>query len=225
MDFWNWLQGLFARPGTKGNPIPLAPIQVVASRTRGPNGEIQYPMNEALNSSFVQDTLYSLIGGSPERVEYRQRPGWPYSPRTLGAVEGSPSDLNLVLYSQLLDPRNEYSTDALLSHEGGHIFSARDIDPSIIQAVKSQWTPQVASSWGERSRNPEEMFAEAFQRAIYFLRDTQQLPSYINPEYEYNNKRDIAKSYSPPGTELLIQYMLGTPVYQSHPINTMRLYR
>jgi hypothetical protein len=216
------LQSRMQRPAPQGsdeNPFQLEPEHAARYLLYRPH-LARAPEPPFLQSSFVQDTLHSLIGGAPRLMQsdllmslintVNNLPGSDY--RGSKAIGFAVPFANAVGVPQgFVDPHT-------YTHEAGHIADFRNslpLDP-IAKQYFSEYRRSRPNEYG--ATNPAEYKAEVFSYALELVRTAGSVAGDFSPEEGGAWIEKRLQEYAMPGLRETIAAILDSPVFVEHPL-------
>lgn len=246
MDFWQWLQGLFAPKGSEANPIPLPAVRVVA-----PPGHPQVPFEahlpndmpkalgwyggaerarELLQGSFVRDTLMPLIA----LPEYK-RPltMYGFSPNQAMAHYTGPAGHDTISITPDATMA-KHNPRQLVEHEFGHAFDRRMIDPIMTDSVKKYYNNYFAHApmdWREADGKRDSLLFDQLLDAYatsseheFFAETFRKATEMLSRPVDRGWHTDFTNlSHTSPQVIVAMQGLVQQPVFGQHPARQMIL--
>lgn len=198
---------------------PLLKVLAALGINRAPQGSAQNPyqmptqyavsprLAALLQSPFVQDTLWKVVGGPPTSVREATLP------KNVSAEVWMPTGDMRISPAMLGSDRGYQET--VIAHEAAHLMQRAESDKALQERVFSLFPKVPGGQYAATS--PREHFAEAFSngfnvvRAYSDYRDT--------PKWREKTTAELANDEAYlPGTEEAARWILSQPIYASHPL-------
>lgn len=182
-------------------------------------------VRKALQSKFIQNTIYPAIGGRPRYLAYMAHD---LIPNLAPYAIASKTLKGVSFFGNQTFDASPYQLEQVYMHELGHILDFRNLAPNLEKRVKSYYPAfKKANPGAYGSNNEEEFFGEAFMQASDLLRNFQRSPRTMRllKEGKFDQaRREVMGrlNTSMPGTREIFEWLLTQPQMAGSPLQAFR---